>query len=374
MSTAHTLTLIAALTGALAFPKIQPSPETDADNTTSTASSAAEVRVIVQEAEAEAEKAHNEARKLQAEAAKMRADAEKSRAKALRMQKRAVASAGEAVEAPEPPEPPEPAEMAEVPEVPEVPAIPEVASFNAFSSEDFWGAAAGRSAPAVTIVATSTGRTNLAQELQEDLPVMSRILGKVVQKPSKQDPYATAMGVHLVVPFEGRGPQSTFIEGFGVLFQLQVRFPLISTSSPAPQAEKKNEDSTWERTKKEMYGGRSNVSVTRATPSRSKSVPFSAEKVESLKTGLLESLKQAHNIRNLEENDTVTVVVQGSAGNGSRIYVASNLSHATTLTTQSSSGLPGTMVIKAKKADIDALAEEKIDQDEFNKRAVVAVY
>ena len=85
------------------------------------------------------------------------------------------------------------------------------------------------------------------------------------------------------------------------------------------QQEKPEANSDWEDAKQELYGQHGGGRVM-AAPSE----PYDEERVNRLRDGLLESLKNATNIRGLKPDDSITVCVFGGPSSGqpkARTYV-----------------------------------------------------
>ena len=231
--------------------------------------------------------------------------------------------------------------------------------------------------------------------LIEDLNVMHRILAKAVSSVAGGARQPTAMGI-AVFNDSQPGPDTLYLSGFGPVFLLDVKFPLLGP--PRDEADKpaepKPKDSTWEETKRELYGppqppagGMSEMMLRRyglgrGTPGR-EPLAFDAGRVESLKVALLKALKNAGNIHALKPDDTLVVVVRGgAAGKQTRTISNDELQrelpsgttvHATGyITTYAAPG--STLTIRVKAADISAFAGDKLSLDEFTKQASVAVY
>ncbi len=230
--------------------------------------------------------------------------------------------------------------------------------------------------------------------LIEDLNVMHRILAKAASSVAGGARQPTAMGIAVFAGAQP-GPDTLYISGFGPVFLLDVKFPLLGP--PRDEAEKPAEanpkDSTWEETKRELYGppqppggGMTEAMMRRyglgrGTPGR-EPLAFDAGRVESLKVALLKALKNAGNIHELQPEDTLVVVVRGAAGRqissisndelqrelpvGTTVhatgYVATYAAPASTLT------------VRVKSADISAFAGDKLSLDEFTKKADIAIY
>jgi hypothetical protein len=235
--------------------------------------------------------------------------------------------------------------------------------------------------------------------LEQDLAVMAHLLEKSVAEKLNGPPGSrTAMGIDLL--FAPTPMRSLYLEGYGALFMLNVNFPLLPPAvKPEVEKEKPPVDSAWEEAKRDLY--RQNLEEGRPrVVQRSSRLPhgpaeeYSEEKVNTLKTTLLEQLKNASNIRDLKAEDSITVCVFGGAttigarpprpgvkrgGGGGGGSDSGNLSEEERelLAAVSAPEAParGTILtIRVKKSDVDAFVKGKLNLDEFRKRAAMATY
>ena len=107
--------------------------------------------------------------------------------------------------------------------------------------------------------------------------------------------------------------ESIYIAGFGAIFSIRVDFPLL----PPPEGtEPKQPDidtgNLWEQTRREIYSPPTTApGVQQELRIRQQRSPYDARRVEELKGKLIESLKQAANIRALRLEDCVVIAVTG---------------------------------------------------------------
>ena len=113
--------------------------------------------------------------------------------------------------------------------------------------------------------------------------------------------------------------------------------------------------------------------------------PFDPKRVENLKESLLDSLKNAANVRGLKEDDYVTVVVRSGEGGPDtlvRRFMIDGNGPGGVATGGPEEGEPfkqpsrskSTLTMRVKKADIDAFAKGKLDTDGFRKKVSTALY
>lgn len=270
--------------------------------------------------------------------------------------------------------------------------------------------AAGTSRGNRSLVITTSEPDPVANaNAEEDLAIMSRILRKAVGS-SQDERRVRPMGIDVDGSVFGSasGARNIYLDGYGALFLLSVRYPLIG--APEKPEESKAKDTTsdaWKEARDEELqsrpggGGSGGFSQwpTVWIDSGRPAEDFDADKVEKLKTSLFESLKNATHIRALKPNDFVTVVVQGGEAtrmeSAKRKPVTAAVGKPVPSPADSDNKAPGAapskvvlktsrsrgaslgetvMTIRVKKSDADAFAQGKLDLDAFRKKATVQTY
>jgi hypothetical protein len=232
------------------------------------------------------------------------------------------------------------------------------------------------------------------QSLLEDLAIMSRVLDKGVSHALEEDRGPAAGGGDFRPSLAGEAGQTLYLDGYGAVFTLRVRFPLIAQApeEPPAQAPEQKPESLWEQTRREMQEpapgapGRPRRAQRPARPADAEPA-FRPERVEQLKSALLDSLREASHIRGLAAGDAVSIVVLGSNG----LPGVSGFAVATATgggapgpgadegpTYVQSIGVPnpqnaGVLTLHVLKADIEALAAGRLTPEEFAKRATIVV-
>lgn len=241
---------------------------------------------------------------------------------------------------------------------------------------------------AVFIVPDKQLTTDELTNITEDVSVMRRILENKLRQANLLPPAGPfSLFVGDAYPYFGRGDgdagRSMYLQGYGLLFVMDVDYPL----APGPQVEpndtpepKVEGDPLWARTREEIYqpqrlDRKKNAGESRPT--------YSAEKVESLKTTVIQTLVHAANIRCLAPEESVIVRLTGSPesdvfaaetiaipGTGQILVKTSNndlriMERSLTETAQT------LLTIRAKGADIKARAEGKLTDEQFRQRVQV---
>ena len=256
-------------------------------------------------------------------------------------------------------------------------------------------------------------------ELEEDLLVMTRLLQKSLETGLEDNSPAFKAGIPLLVNSSRQSVRAMYLEGFGALFMAKVGFPV---TPPAAVTHKKSAAATateWEKAKDEVLNEEASPAGFDAEVATY--MDYDAAQVENLKKGLLQSLKNAANIRQLKPEEFVSVTVFG-APNTSVARVVTRVRNAKTPTapkpvsgqdagrvpqdvvreveaavelakaqalessaraiefsigrgTARAGGAQGTVLaLRVKKGDVDAFARGKLDSAAFEKAVTTHAY
>jgi hypothetical protein len=241
-----------------------------------------------------------------------------------------------------------------------------------------------RGSGAVLVIPTAQMKPQDLAAITQDLNVMSRIFDKNLQQAHIAPVSGGFFTAHRDVfsTFFTRDKLTTeaiYLEGFGTLFLVKVKFPLAPPLEVQEEKSEEDIDPVWMQTKQEIYMPDS----ARRFASRIRdhlTEDYNTEKVEDLKRTLIEALKHAANIRNLEPDDLVTVVVSGSEpGIAVRsIHVSSRSESVTSQRpprlSEMTSLAPTFLTILAKKSDIDAFSKDELNYDQFRQRTQIFTY
>lgn len=206
---------------------------------------------------------------------------------------------------------------------------------------------------------------NKYDQMVEDLNIMARILNKTLMGITGRDRRDMVMGIIVSSISDQPDFQSLYLDGFGALFLLRVDFPLVPPAKePVEETARPTTSETWEQAKRELYApsqpGRYVERLQRIVGREEKQ--YDADRVERLKTDLLESLKNATNIRNLKPDDRVQVVVLAErAGSGNDEDEASDSRRSA-------------MILRVSKKDADSFANNELSADEFIANATTLIY
>lgn len=246
-----------------------------------------------------------------------------------------------------------------------------------------WAAFGRPKAARTLIIHSSDLDPKTYANLEEDLSVMSRILSKAGKQDEGSSFHSRLEDITLWAS-GSVGVKNLYVEGYGAIFMLGVRFPLVApqTAEEAPKAKDTTSDE-WERAKQEIYSRNTfEVNIERLVGKMSAPPePYEARKVEDLTVSTLESLKNATHIRNLKADEFVTVVVFGPDNVIKRTAVEKDepeeygkvkrkVHYEDVMTGRGET----TMTIRAKKSDVDDFAGGRLSADAFRKRAKIVAY
>lgn len=254
----------------------------------------------------------------------------------------------------------------------------------------------------VLVIPSAEIETKDLLTINEDINVMSRIFEMNLQRahipPSSFNPFVSDSVSNFVTVLGTRGRtsiQSLYLQGYGVLFMMKVGFPL----SPPYQEQQPDEteqedegaDKVWQNVRDKLYAPEK-VAKSKKDDSAAK---YDAGKVESLKMTLVESLKHAANIRNLNLEESIILSITGG-GNSvasvdpSELTVIGPAHNIRFLVRDKNTGKtrvimadsldrlglfsPTVLVVRAKKADIDGFAKGDLDLTQFRQRVRMLNY
>lgn len=213
--------------------------------------------------------------------------------------------------------------------------------------------------PIVVIPATmdTEQASQLSKTAVKDLNIMCHLFDIQLQLPSpvSTDPFSNIYNYYRsdqyqdpgVQSFWGRKTRNTdciYIQGYGALFFMRVDLPL--TAPPPPPVKPKEKpsepvDKVWHQIKRDLYGPR-NVNTDQSGRG--------IDRVEWLKTNIVNNLRHAANIKCLKPDELVIVTANGN---------------------EKEAGPPKVLIVRAKKSDIDAFSEGTLDLDGFREKVQI---
>jgi hypothetical protein len=229
-------------------------------------------------------------------------------------------------------------------------------------------------APRTLVLPGEQMKPEEADQMSEDLTVMSRILDKATARDGEESRMFSGLRGW---SWKGRGgAEALYLDGFGALFLLAVDFPLMPAGKAEMAKEEEATDSTWETAKRELHGGPPWDAPLPPEPFERQTAEFRKAWVDELREDLVATLKHATNIRGLRDAETVAVAVFGpSAGSAERreVTVRKGSGNARAIAWSNTAAGGTVMTLRAKRADVAALAKGTIDQAEFSRRVTVSV-
>lgn len=239
------------------------------------------------------------------------------------------------------------------------------------------------------IPATTTDAVALA-EMREDLAIMSRILQKATGRTGDRGD-TMALGI-VVSSFPAlRRPQAMYLADYGAVFLLNVPFPLVAPADTQAAPAEKPTNTAWEEARRELYGSkRAPMSgwVQKAAGAR-REVNFEPERVERLKREVMETLKNAANLRQVKPDEQVVVAITSTAGGrgggaretrvlrieGDRPEAGHAVIETKVADAPEAAGVGGsTLILRVKKADAEAYAAGNLDREAFARRVSLTAY
>jgi hypothetical protein len=231
---------------------------------------------------------------------------------------------------------------------------------------------------AILLVPTEQIEPEKFSAITEDINVMARIFDKDIEP-------RRSHWQHWPFRHDDEATRAIYIQGYGVLFLTKVDFPL----APPPEIQVEKADSgtdpVWQRAKQEMYpsqigvkgGGTTIVSNQHGTSylvskHTSMATDYDPDRVDELKRKLLRLLRHATNIRNINDQEWITLAVTGASQPViiKQVIVTSDKAESVPII-QKTSNASSVLTICVKKADVDAFAQDKLDFDKFREKAEI---
>lgn len=249
----------------------------------------------------------------------------------------------------------------------------------------------------VLVIRFDKGDPAAQANLEEDMNVMSRVLERAVTQKLGDEDGPKASGIQVLFAPDGGSARNMYLEGYGSIFLINVRFPLLAPADkPESEKPKPDTDSSWEDAKRDLYGDRDPWNIGKALRFEfhgGEPQPYDAEKVDRLQQSLVESLKSATNIRGLKSDEWIVVTVLGgptqgpvkvkparrSTGDRSGPKRAPGSDDEVVWESRDGQAQGGNargsiMTLRVKKSDVDEFAKSKMDLDQFRKKVSISTY
>ena len=252
-----------------------------------------------------------------------------------------------------------------------------VATSVRYSTGFRYGSADASVTESVLVVPARETDPETVSQMVNDLTIMGRIIEKNGLRPflsperAPMDPFIIFQrtrgmtGPDTLFSSTGR-PKPLYIAGYGAAFFVQVDFPLLAPVQKASETETSSqEDLVWAETKRSL------VELTTpglALPNGATNVqPYNQDRVDGLRKSLISTMKHATNIRGLESQEWLTIVVQGVGSPTADPTRPTSADAALSLVKQ-------VMTLRVKKADVDLFAKGQLDRNAFEQRLQVITY
>jgi hypothetical protein len=244
----------------------------------------------------------------------------------------------------------------------------------------------------------------------EDMTIMSRIIAKKLSEEDlipevRHEGYGGGYGGHrggyggygrggysrTACPWHSSDAiEAIYLDGYGALIVIDVDFPLS-----APLEKKRQEDTeepgdeVWEETKQEIYSPEDHDDEHTDAEEE-----FDEDKVEEIQEELLRTLKHAANIRNVKQDEVITLTVVGRGelrlagvnvvATENQLIVEDKHTKTVRVYTKDFPGsppLPGmgvssatVLTMRVEKTDVDAFASGELDFDGFRQKVQIILY
>jgi hypothetical protein len=245
----------------------------------------------------------------------------------------------------------------------------------------------------ISIIAFKSSDQKVVDEATEDLKILSLILSQNVERALTSESADAAefkLGIPMLLKTGGHAVEATWLEGFGAVFNLKVRFPLVPPASEAKESESNRRDSEWEQARNAITGANQRPGYLRPMTSQ-REERYNQKLVETLKRRVLQVLKNASNLRHVKSGEWLVVTFSGPGSTSSEQVndgeqsadvqpeiVGGRVKVVPVPVDELGQPMPPqrltVMTIRIKKENADAFAANKISEEEFFQAAEVTTY
>jgi len=144
--------------------------------------------------------------------------------------------------------------------------------------------------------------------ITEDMQVMSHILDERFKETRRVQGVFTDFGDFF--GRDNRQTEATYLQGYGVLFSMEVNFSFSPPPKPQQQQAKQTAepvDSTWQRARQQVFS----PGQFEAAEGSGSTEEYDSQMVEELKRDLITTLKHAANIRSVQPDEWIILTVIG---------------------------------------------------------------
>lgn len=233
-----------------------------------------------------------------------------------------------------------------------------------------------------------------SDEIAEDMQTLSYLLTRNLERAFADDSTDYKLGIPMLLGGEGRSVEASYIEGFGEVFKMGVRFPLVQPAGEETSSPKPARSSEWEEAKRAVSGSQApfGASTDNLDGNRlSAGDPYDAKLVTTLKQRILETLKNASNLSHLGPDDWIVVTVtgapipapgghkatQGGVSSEDRFaarYGVSRSGPGSGGIGQLDSVRPTMMTLRIRMSNAQGYTSQKFSDEQFARQAQVATY
>ena len=219
-------------------------------------------------------------------------------------------------------------------------------------------------------------------ELMEDMQIMGQVLADKIhpERNKSADPYFTYIGGMMRDKSPSVG--ALYMDGYGILFLESVDYPLVPASTEVQETSDEAEsDEVWLQARKKVYG----LPHNEEDQHEHRVVSYDADQVESLRRDLVNSLKHASNIRNMDSSEWVIFMVlsfpremqeirfmPNNIIKGKWVFGEEPLEPKTEK--EEKTVLFSYLLVRAQKGDIDDLAAGRINEEVLKDRIQIITY
>jgi hypothetical protein len=169
----------------------------------------------------------------------------------------------------------------------------------------------------VLVVPAAEVKAQDLADIIEDMQVMSHILDERFKETRRVQGAFTDFGDFF--GRDNRTTEATYLQGYGVLFSMEVNFAFSPPPKPQGQGAEQtdeNVDSTWQKARQQMFS----PGTFKGSGRSASADEYDSRMVEELKRDLITTLKHAANIRGMQIDEWIILTVIGGGRQSGGVF------------------------------------------------------
>lgn len=210
------------------------------------------------------------------------------------------------------------------------------------------------------------------RDLEEDLNTMMHLVERTIEQTFAQGPNDDNVPRRFMPALNITESQSLFLEDYGAVFSFRTFVPLQGTTRTNASPSASETENRWEKARQELFGNGQDGN----REMRPVILQYDAAKVALLKDQLLQLLKDSKHLRHLKPEHQIALVLSGPSPLATqppevKPSISPEERRSVFERFRNQLNLSTSLVLRVKKADVDAFAAGKLTAEQFRDKVSV---